>query len=462
MRQALSILFILYSSFCLAQKVFWVNTSEKHMLAPLKPRFCSEWLGYCSYEIGTDQESYLPPSGHQVLTFEPQESSTLDDTRLGFALEQIEADLLIEKGWKAKGFKIGIIDGGFLGAPEEPALKHFFENNLVANYRDYVTPNSEKYTGSNALDDNHGTVVWQMIGGKSTDRNLQWGLATEATYYLARTDHGAYEKRIEEDYLIAALEWMEKEGIKLVNISLGYAKGYNDPNENYQPMDMNGEKSMIARAVDHAFYEKDMLIVVAAGNEGLDPTWQVLSTPGDAKGALTVGSAKLKSFDKMDYSSIGPDFLNYVKPNVSTYSTSGTSFAAPIITGLAAAIWNEHPEFSAKEVRSLIEQSSNLYPYGNNHVGYGVPRCSVLLNFLAGIKPTAPLLLKPKKDQLNLRGSYAGKRVILFHKKDSIHIIKREFLRPEKNNFKVERAEDAQFTTIMVDGVIKELQWKND
>lgn len=437
-----------------------MSNSENHELTSATPRFCSEWLGYCSYEVHTDQISNLPPSARPVLTFEANRTPTSDPIRLGFALEQIGAKVLIEKNWTAQGFKIGIIDGGFLGAPESPSLKSFFDRNLVGGYRDYVTPHAEKYTGSSTLDDDHGTEVWQMIGGHSSQRNIQWGLATDAHYFLARTDHGAYEKRLEEDYLIEALEWMAKEGIKLVNISLGYAKGYNDAKENYQPQDMNGQKSLIAQAVDHAFFEKDMLVVVAAGNEGLDPSWQVLSTPGDAKGALTVGSAKLKTLDKMDYSSIGPDFLSYIKPNVSTYSTSGTSFATPIITGLAAVIWNQNPHLSAAELRRLIEASANLYPYGNSYIGFGVPNCTVLLQMLEGTEPDRPLLIRPKKDHITLRGNYKGKRIVLYHKRDSIHVLKRELIRMEKDVLKVQKWPDTKFTTIMIEGVAKEIEWK--
>ncbi len=68
---------------------------------------------------------------------------------------------------------------------------------------------------------------------------------------------------------------------------------------------------MIARAVDHAFYEKNMLVVVSAGNEGANVGWRVVSTPGDAKGALSVGATKLRVWDKMDYSSIGPESLSF-------------------------------------------------------------------------------------------------------------------------------------------------------
>ena len=101
---------------------------------------------------------------------------------------------------------------------------------------------------------------------------------------------------------------------------------------------MDGKSTAIARAVEIATTQKGMLIVVAAGNEARD-AWQTLSTPGDAQHALTVGASKFDIWDKMDYSSIGPDYTDFVKPDISVYSTLGTSYSTPIVTGLVACIW---------------------------------------------------------------------------------------------------------------------------
>ncbi len=374
-------------------------------------------------------------------------------------MEQIEGHLLLEKGLEAESVKIGIIDGGFLGAEEDPSLNHFFEKDLVAAYKDYIDPDAAAFGGSNALDDDHGTRVWQMIGGNNTENGVQFGLATAATYYLARTDHGSFEKRIEEDYLIAALEWMAGEGIRLVNISLGYATGFNDPSENYKVSDMDGKTSMIARAVDHAFFERDMLVVVAAGNEGLQKEWRVLSTPGDARGALTVGATKLNVWDKMDYSSKGPEFLDYLKPEVALYASGGTSFSAPVVTGLAAALMAYQPALSVHEIKSLIIESGNFFPYGNNFVGYGVPRVSAILKELAGEQVARPPLLKTRKSTVTLRGDYEGQIVVLYHKSDEVNVDHRIFLRPERNLIRIRKPDNINFTTVLLGKEVSEIVW---
>ncbi len=436
------------------QFYYWV---DQQIELSKSPRYCSEWLKACSYEL-TEKEAaslYLTHQ-HRVLRFEPLATQPKSNS-LSFALEQIEGQLIMDRGATGKGVKIGVIDGGFLKAPESPPLRHLFENDLIAGYKDYITPDLPEYEGSGNLDDQHGTGVLKMIGGIDPVSRIQFGLATGATFYLARTDHGAYEKRLEEDLLIQALEEMEKEGVRLVNISLGYAKGYKNSAENYTPEDMNGT-SMIAKAVDHAFYEKNMLVVVAAGNEGNDKKWRVLSTPGDSKGALTVGATKLKVWDRMDYSSIGPDFLTYTKPDISCYSSYGTSYATPIITGLAACIMELYPDLSVKEIKEVILSAGNLYPYGNNHLGQGVPQISRLLKILDGESVVRPELVSTKKRTYEIAAE-KGDLTAVYHKQDTSRVILREISRIKGNSLKVWREKDADFTTVLIGKKAIEIDW---
>ena len=142
--------------------------------------------------------------------------------QLGFALEQINGQAIIDAGLTGDGVKIGIIDGGFLKADKSESLARLFQENLVGGYKDYLDPEADDFAGHIAFDDLHGTEVWTLIGGVSELKDTQYGLATEATYYLARTDHGGYERRQEELNAIEAMEWMAEQGVQIINISLGY------------------------------------------------------------------------------------------------------------------------------------------------------------------------------------------------------------------------------------------------
>lgn len=444
--------------------LYWVNGQAHYWVSQemelhKAPRYCSEWLKACSYQLTEREATKLGLSRKEkVLQFEPL-STSAKNKNLSFALEQIEGQLIIDRSVTGKGVKIGVIDGGFLNAPDSPPIRHLFEKDLIASYKDYITPELPAYAGSGHLDDQHGTGVLKMIGGIDPASKIQFGLATEATYYLARTDHGAYEKRLEEDYLIQALEEMEKAGVRLVNISLGYAKGYRNTSENYTPEDMNGS-SMIAKAVDHAFYEKNMLVIVAAGNEGNDKKWRVLSTPGDSKGALTVGATKLKVWDRMDYSSIGPDYLDYTKPDISCYSSYGTSYATPVITGLAACVMELYPELTAREIKAAILGSGNLYPYGNNHLGQGVPQVSRLLAVLTREEVARPEKITVEKNTYEFPAN-KGDLMAVYHKKDTSRVVLREISRIRDSKVKIWREKDVDFTTVLIGKTAIEIDWRD-
>jgi len=53
--------------------------------------------------------------------------------------------------------------------------------------------------------------------------------------------------------------------------------------------------------------------------------------------------------------------------------TSGTSYAAPIVSGLAAALWSAFPNKSNKEIRAAIIQSARHPQEMNNKTGAGLP-----------------------------------------------------------------------------------------
>jgi hypothetical protein len=456
----LVLFFSLYSQ-AEAQDLYWVpqseiDTTSRRYQAVI---YCSEWLDQCVLQIQDKPELAEYTSTIPVAKYELKQTDLPSKQLYSFALEQIEGKLLLDKQLTGKNVKIGIIDGGFMKADSTASLAHFFKYDQVRFYQDFVTPELPPYEGSLALDDVHGTDVWQMIGGYDSAKNIRYGLATDAQYYLARTDHGGFEKRLEEYLLIDALEKMHEMGVRLVNISLGYSKEYTDPSENYRPEQMDGKTTMLTRAIDTAFFAKGMIPVVAAGNEGSDPKWRVLNSPADARGAIAVGATKFKIWEKIDYSSIGTPGLTYVKPNISCFATQGTSFATPVITGMIASILQYNPDFTTTEVIDIIQRAGHLYPYGNNYVGYGVPKASRLLRILAGEQLEKPPVKMQSGRKSKLEIPDEINYVVVLHKVGH-EVREREVKRPKGTKIKIKKPKDVTASTVLLGNDSVEIIWQ--
>lgn len=381
----------------------------------------------------------------------------------GLAVRQMNAVTLIERRLTGKDVLIGVIDAGFYGASSDEFLRHLFEENRILGIRDMVSPNrrTDFFKERETSSDDHGTTVLQMIAGIAPGKK-QYGLATEAKFYLARTDHDDREFRAEEDYWIASMEWMDSLGVRIINTSLGYAQGFDNPEENYRPEQMDGKTTAISRAAHIAAEEKGLLLVVAAGNEGSTYNWHVVSAPADVEGVLSVGATTpngLKTF----YSSIGPDFLPYLKPNVACVPqlSSGTSFSAPMITGFAACLMQFAPEKSAKELIAAIEKSGNLYPAGNNFIGYGIPNAEQALKILQGDSVEKNCRTVTAKDAYLIERLPKDNQIVaVFHKSNTVRVVAQEAPTAGKTGLLIKKHKDAVRTTAVIGNELWEILWE--
>ncbi len=274
-------------------------------------------------------------------------------------------------GISGKGVRIAVFDGGFKDVDIHPAFKKMRDSKQIVGTWNFVQKKEDVYNGVA-----HGRMVLSCIGGLMNDSTLL-GLAPDAEFLLARTEVEAEIKR-EEVWWVQALEWADKNGADIVNSSLGYGS------DRYCIRDMNGERSMVARAANTAA-RKGILVCTAMGNEG-DVSWKVLVTPADADSVLSVGAVESLEA-RSSYSSYGPTADGRIKPNVvacghdmvadknGNYSyNQGTSFATPMVTGFAACVKQMHPDWSVLQLIEEIQKSGNHYPYFDYSMGYGVPQ----------------------------------------------------------------------------------------
>jgi subtilisin family serine protease len=190
----------------------------------------------------------------------------------------------------------------------------------------------------------HGTHVAGIIGATSNNAVGIAGVASGVKIMALRVN---LPDRLNAAAVTRSLYYAADHGAKVINLSLGGIQGSPDTRD----------------ALDYAF-SKGALVVVSAGNMS-DTT---LSYPAAYENALAV--AALDQSDRrtpfssygawVDISAPGAGILSTVPPdgaltNGQSYLTlSGTSQAAPIVSGIAALVFSKHPDWTPQQVRNQL------------------------------------------------------------------------------------------------------------
>ena len=289
--------------------------------------------------------------------------------------EQLNLHLLHEAGFHGQGITMAIIDGGFQNADSLAAFAPIREQ-ILGVYD--MTDDVDDIYGETG---GHGTKCFSTIAAITPD---YFGTATAANYYLIRSEEHLTESPKEMDNWVAAIELADSLGVDIASTSLGYAM-FDVEEFTLSYADMDGQSTRCSQAAQIAS-RKGMLLVVAAGNEG-NKDWHYISAPADADSILTVGAVDIHD-SIAAFSSWGPTADGRIKPEVCAvgYQTAtinpidnrvvwgnGTSFACPIIAGMAACLWSALPHANNMEIRERIIQSANRYSLPHDQYGYGIP-----------------------------------------------------------------------------------------
>ncbi len=316
--------------------------------------------------------------------------AALADTTYGpgaWAVEQLDVPAAQRLGLSGAGVRIALLDAGVDTAQPYMAGAH------IVAYRDFVGDTLPFDSAGLA----HGTATWSLLAANRPGRIV--GVAPGADYLLARTEYVPTETRTEEDNWVAAVEWADSLGADVVSSSLGYLSFDNGFTYTYQQL--NGDFAVTTIAADSAAAH-GILVVNAVGNRG--PSLGTLETPADAKGIVAAGATDSLG-DVASFSSRGPTADGRIKPEVvapgvrvrvaavPTGDTvaSGTSFATPLVAGIAALVQQARPGHPAVELRQgLLDAASFRNAPDNNH-GWGIPDALAAVAFPTGVRALAPL-----------------------------------------------------------------------
>ena len=324
-------------------------------------------------KVWTASDSLPPRDPNRRNRISP--SDTRLDAYYGAAQNQtgmLGVDALHKAGFRGEGMTIAVIDGGFLNADAIPLLRHV----EVMGTRNFVHPGWDVYAEMD-----HGTSVLSCMAADSP--YVMVGTAPAAAYWLFCSEDPDCECPAEEDYWAQAVEYADSVGVDVVNTSLGYY-AFDDALGNYRYRDLDGRTSLMSATASMAA-DKGMLIVCSAGNMG-DKPWKKITPPADADAVLTVGAVDAHG-QNTNFSSVGHTADGRVKPDVMARGgqaavirpdgrvgrANGTSFAAPILCGAVACLWQACPQLTAREIIDLVRASGNRHTVPDNIYGYGIP-----------------------------------------------------------------------------------------
>jgi serine protease AprX len=341
-----------------------------------------------SYEYIAPGIRLNPEKETTALEFSSLEPSIISSNSQN-QIEMLGVHTMHEMGYNGSGVHIAVFDGGFLGANQTAVFKDIFNQDRLIDRMDF-TANSDNVFNY----DDHGTNALSCIASNYKQTLIGTGFGADVSLYITEdvSENGNFEYRIEEYNWLLAAERADSVGVDIISSSLGYFD-FNDDRMDYSyEEDADGLTAVITRAANMAS-ERGILVVSSAGNEGRSTSWKYITMPSDSEQVIAVGAVNSIN-EKTSFSSFGPTADGRIKPDVvalgsgvavfhqdnSIGTSSGTSFSAPLISGLAAGMWQQFPALTNLEIKELMLEIGDHSNLPNNEKGYGLPNYRRLIN----------------------------------------------------------------------------------
>lgn len=327
---------------------------------------------------------------------------------MNYVRKIVHAERVYKMGMDGSGVTAVVMDTGAAPHPD-------FSNRILC-FKDFVNKKESLYD-----DNGHGSHVLGILAGDGSVSRQKYENKQNRSKQYRSKEYRSKEYRSEQygsdiycgmapganlvvlkvldkrgngdtNLVLEAIDWIvankEKYKIRILNISVGMltTAGFS-------------EQKALLTAVD-MLWDEGIFVVAAAGNNG--PVEGSVTIPGISRKILTVGSMdddfrekSGSSILRRGYSGVGPTNCCIVKPEVLAPGTniiscglqndyiekSGTSMAAPVVSGVVALAFQKYRELTPAEMKLRIYES--VYPRGShmNKKCWGIIHADNLLRY---------------------------------------------------------------------------------
>jgi len=214
----------------------------------------------------------------------------------------------------------------------------------------------------------HGTAVAGTVAAKTNNAlgvaGVAGGFGGPGVRVLIAGvgDTGPVGSVIDDAILYAA-----EAGAKIIQLSLGV-----------------GSSSALDAAVDEVYDNQNMLVICSSGNGGGTSVGYPSSLPKVIAVGATTTSDTRAGFSQhgpnVEVSAPGTSFLTLTL-NDGYAPTSGTSFSAPLVSGIAALMWSQDPSKLNTDIRQTLRDTADKVGGYNYNWNAGMPGHSFELGY---------------------------------------------------------------------------------
>jgi subtilisin family serine protease len=347
--------------------------------------------------LSTQSVASVSPTGHAG-------SSPDDNDSVAWGVERINADDANDLGYTGEGVRVAVIDTGV--DQTHPDLK-----DKVVAWKDFVHDLSEPYD-----DNGHGTHVAGTVAGDG-DGGIQTGVAPQADIIGAKALDSQGGGFISD--IIQAVQWSVAQDADVISMSLG------------------GPENPVFTTVMEQAAAAGSIPVISSGNLPSTKDLTVnaadvleVGYPGDEDAVITVGAtnpqerrAYFSAYQSDSGDDVKPEVVapgvdvesaltTYYNPRETYTKLSGTSMAAPHVSGLAALVLAENPDMSVGQFETLLKQTStDLGPRGTDDKhGFGRVNAKAALAAAGETKSVTTDITVEENDTLNISVSVTDAR----------------------------------------------------